>query len=121
MNSDNLDLLHHLVIDLTDHLRLHQQRGHDSLSPAEAHEITETLDGMLQRLTRRPAQSPIGKADRLEEVRQRLGECTRCDLSRRRKTIVFGQGNPQAELMFIGEAPGRDEDLKGEPFVGEAG
>ncbi|MEZ4453640.1 MAG: uracil-DNA glycosylase [Nannocystaceae bacterium] len=50
-----------------------------------------------------------------------LGACTRCPLSRTRNKIVFGVGDPDADLMFIGEAPGRDEDLQGEPFVGAAG
>lgn len=57
----------------------------------------------------------------LEEVRQYLGECTRCKLSSGRTNIVFGVGNPHARLVFVGEGPGRDEDLKGEPFVGRAG
>ncbi len=57
----------------------------------------------------------------LEEVRAELGECTRCKLHKGRHTIVFGVGNPQARLMFVGEGPGEDEDLKGEPFVGKAG
>jgi len=52
---------------------------------------------------------------------QELGICTRCKLYRGRKTIVFGEGNPSAELMLIGEAPGADEDIQGRPFVGRAG
>ena len=57
----------------------------------------------------------------LEAVREYLGECTRCKLHRGRTHIVFGVGNPKAMLMFVGEGPGRDEDLQGEPFVGRAG
>lgn len=57
----------------------------------------------------------------LEAVRQELGDCRRCDLGGRRTNLVFGVGNPEARVAFVGEAPGRDEDLKGEPFVGEAG
>ena len=57
----------------------------------------------------------------LESVRSEMGECTLCKLHKGRHTIVFGVGNPQARLMFVGEAPGEDEDLKGEPFVGKAG
>jgi len=48
-------------------------------------------------------------------------DCTKCRLAKTRTQVVFGTGNPDASLMFIGEAPGRDEDLKGEPFVGRAG
>jgi DNA polymerase len=58
----------------------------------------------------------------LRMIREDLGDCTRCPLHKQgRKQIVFGVGNPRAELMFIGEAPGADEDQQGEPFVGRAG
>lgn len=57
----------------------------------------------------------------LSEVREELGECTRCDLCEGRTNIVFGVGSSDARLMFIGEAPGYNEDKKGEPFVGKAG
>jgi uracil-DNA glycosylase family 4 len=58
----------------------------------------------------------------LRMIREDLGDCTRCKLHKQgRKQIVFGVGNPKAELMFIGEAPGADEDQQGEPFVGRAG
>jgi uracil-DNA glycosylase family 4 len=59
--------------------------------------------------------------DTLERVCSDLGDCTRCKLHRHRNKIVFGAGNPRAELMFVGEGPGHDEDLKGLPFVGRAG
>ena len=59
--------------------------------------------------------------ERLELIRQELGDCTRCKLHARRTTLVYGVGNPDADLMFVGEAPGRDEDLQGIPFVGRAG
>jgi DNA polymerase len=57
----------------------------------------------------------------LEHLRSHIGNCTKCKLSSGRKNIVFGTGSPDAKLMFIGEAPGKDEDLQGLPFVGEAG
>jgi uracil-DNA glycosylase family 4 len=57
----------------------------------------------------------------LEEVRAQIGECTRCKLHKGRHSIVFGVGSPTARLMFVGEAPGEDEDLQGFPFVGKAG
>ena len=57
----------------------------------------------------------------LETVRLDLGDCSRCRLSKGRKNIVFGAGNPQARLVFVGEGPGYEEDQKGEPFVGSAG
>ena len=58
----------------------------------------------------------------LAVIREDLGDCTRCKLhTLGRKQIVFGVGNPNADLMFVGEAPGADEDIQGEPFVGRAG
>jgi len=61
------------------------------------------------------------KASGLESLREKLGECTRCGLSATRRHIVFGEGNPEARIMFIGEAPGAVEDETGRPFVGPAG
>ena len=57
----------------------------------------------------------------LEELRAAIGDCRRCKLWPGRTHLVFGVGNPKAKLMFIGEGPGRDEDLQGVPFVGRAG
>jgi len=59
--------------------------------------------------------------EELTVIRADLGDCTRCKLHSRRKNIVFGVGDPKAELMFVGEAPGEDEDIQGIPFVGKAG
>lgn len=61
------------------------------------------------------------KTNTLEEIREEIGDCKRCKLCKQRTNIVFGVGNPNAKLMFIGEGPGHDEDVKGEPFVGRAG
>ena len=66
-----------------------------------------------------PAVAP--QADSLERIREDLGDCRRCKLSAHRTQIVFGTGNPNAELVFVGEAPGADEDEQGLPFVGRAG
>lgn len=60
-------------------------------------------------------------AKRLAAIREDIGDCRRCRLAPTRKTIVFGQGNPNAQLMFVGEAPGADEDEQGLAFVGKAG
>jgi uracil-DNA glycosylase len=83
------------------------------------------------RVTAAPAQSAPGelfylypdleKTADLAALREFIGECTRCKLAPKRTNLVFGVGNPKAELMFVGEAPGADEDLRGEPFVGRAG
>lgn len=80
----------------------------------------EYLKGMgITDLSYYPApQNPILSLDR---VRSELGDCKRCKLYKTRRTIVFGEGNEKATLMFIGEGPGYDEDAQGRPFVGKAG
>lgn len=64
---------------------------------------------------------PAATAETLASIRTDLGECRRCPLCETRKNLVFGAGSQSATVLFVGEAPGRDEDLQGEPFVGEAG
>ena len=65
--------------------------------------------------------SETSSVQTLSQIRKELGDCTRCKLFETRNSIVFGEGNPNAKLMFIGEGPGRDEDRQGRPFVGRAG
>jgi DNA polymerase len=65
--------------------------------------------------------APRSGPETLAQIRDDLGDCHRCKLAGGRKTIVFGEGNPRAELVFIGEGPGADEDEQGRPFVGRAG
>jgi len=69
-------------------------------------------------ITNTPSADP---AVALKVIRDDIGDCTRCRLHEGRHTIVFGTGNPKARLMFVGEAPGQDEDEQGLPFVGRAG
>ena len=61
------------------------------------------------------------RAKTLDELRDYIGDCRRCKLWQGRTHLVFGEGNPRARLVFVGEGPGRDEDMEGRPFVGEAG
>jgi uracil-DNA glycosylase len=71
-----------------------------------------------------PSDVAVGTAEdarTLSELRSVIGDCTRCKLAPHRTNLVFGVGSPNARLMFVGEAPGRDEDVRGEPFVGRAG
>jgi uracil-DNA glycosylase family 4 len=68
-----------------------------------------------------PRYSRDEKIAQLKEVRETIGDCTRCRLANNRKNIVFGEGDPGAKIMFIGEAPGKEEDIQGLPFVGDAG
>jgi uracil-DNA glycosylase len=94
----------------------------------EIHEQAEAAGGGPSDPPPRP--SPTGRydasqrgcgSDALLAIREQLGECSRCKLGPGRTKLVFGVGNPAAELMFVGEGPGEDEDLQGEPFVGRAG
>jgi uracil-DNA glycosylase family 4 len=69
-----------------------------------------------------PAEPPSGAdVSGLEAVRAELGDCQRCGLGHLRHLLVFGEGSPRADLVFVGEAPGADEDAQGRPFVGQAG
>jgi len=79
----------------------------------------EWMPMRLRADSRRPV---IGnKESAMALLREEIGDCRRCKLSQKRTHIVFGEGNPDARLMFIGEAPGREEDVQARPFVGEAG
>jgi uracil-DNA glycosylase len=87
----------------------------DSLRDAEVNLLSGTETDLFL------DSSETYKAKTLEELRAAIGDCQRCKLWSGRTHLVFGVGNPKAKLMFIGEGPGRDEDLQGEPFVGRAG
>ena len=65
--------------------------------------------------------SSKNKGESLSSLKDEVMKCTKCNLSKTRKNVVFGKGNIKATLMFIGEAPGYDEDIQGKPFVGKAG
>lgn len=79
-------------------------------------------DNILEIISPKPEYGVSDPLAALKVIREDLGECTRCKLHRQgRKQIVFGVGNACAELMFVGEGPGADEDAQGEPFVGRAG
>src|SRR5205809_7947044 len=92
---------------------------------AALRKIRETSDHLprASRISLAQLQSVApNKADLLAPIRERVRVCTKCrHLASSRTQTVFGVGNPEAELMFIGEAPGADEDRRGEPFVGRAG
>lgn len=94
--------LEQVVASLEDYLHCLKEEGVEGLPVADA-----------------PVQA--GSASLLQNIRRELGECTRCKLHRHRTHIVFGAGNPEARLVFVGEGPGEDEDRQGEPFVGRAG
>jgi uracil-DNA glycosylase family 4 len=95
---------------------------------AKAAAAAPTGNGMLLDVPQKapPYPGPLpgvveGERPTLDQIRRELGDCRRCKLCTGRKNIVFGVGNPRAELVFVGEGPGENEDLQGVPFVGAAG
>jgi uracil-DNA glycosylase family 4 len=93
---------------------VHKAADRSPSQPTAPQEIQEDLTPSQQAL------DPLAKLS-LVELEALAQQCTACQLHRGRTHVVFGVGNPHAELMFVGEAPGRDEDVQGEPFVGRAG
>lgn len=99
--------------------RIFEKSHSDPSAPTEpvltcSVDLTEILpDSIIQK--------NLTKTELLEHIRSVIGDCTRCPLCEHRKSIVFGEGNPDTKVMFIGEGPGAEEDLKGRPFVGKAG
>jgi uracil-DNA glycosylase family 4 len=104
---------------LAEHLKFLAELGVDGINRDAAWRSRGQAEGGRREAD--PTHRPPPSAD-LPSIRADLGDCTRCKLhTLGRRQIVFGVGNPEAELMFIGEAPGRDEDIQGIPFVGRAG
>jgi DNA polymerase len=99
--------------------------GEDQQPESAAHEHTMTASAAKSAKSKSlpiiEAQPSGDKATALDAVRADIGDCTRCRLSKQRTNIVFGTGNVNAEIMFVGEGPGADEDEQGLPFVGRAG
>ena len=94
----------------------------DARSEAESSEPSEVnRRAAAQQFSLVPEARPWPERPTLAEVRAALGECTRCRLAQGRTQIVFGDGDPAADLLFVGEGPGEQEDLQGIPFVGRAG
>jgi DNA polymerase len=100
---------------LAEHLRFYQELGIDGISrDPRWRERQEVAEG-------EPAEGGAARWT-LQSIRDDIGDCTRCKLATLgRRQIVFGVGNPDADLMFVGEGPGADEDVQGVPFVGRAG
>src|SRR5882672_4590845 len=96
----------------------------DKMSPHKAAVAPPAADeeNILAVVELKPEQGVSDPAQALKLIREDLGDCKRCPLHKQgRKQIVFGVGNPHAELLFVGEGPGADEDEQGEPFVGRSG
>ncbi|MFN3330383.1 MAG: uracil-DNA glycosylase family protein, partial [Pyrinomonadaceae bacterium] len=88
----------------------------------EVPKMTQKKEGLtISLFDEAPAQSLPVTNETLEDIRKDIGDCRRCPLHQHRTQIVHSVGNPRAKLMFVGEAPGADEDAQGQPFVGRAG
>lgn len=87
-------------------------------SPINQYPDTDNQDSLLVTAVK---DSSLDKETALNALREEIGDCQRCKLSKGRTHIVFGEGNVNAKIMFIGEAPGREEDIQARPFVGDAG
>ena len=102
-----------------------QTESGEEMSPRKAATVAMPVaieEDIFEVIALKPEQSVSDPVKALKMIREDLGDCTRCVLHKQgRKQIVFGVGNPKAELMFVGEGPGADEDAQGEPFVGRAG
>lgn len=88
---------------------------------SEKDTVTKHLQHAGPRSQRTTPANPIAPGETLEELREQVEGCTRCDLCETRTNVVFGDGNPHARILVVGEAPGKNEDLQGVPFVGAAG
>jgi DNA polymerase len=110
-------------------MKNHISSGRDSFNPVSRLIMKgkpiprreEAKQGRLPDATAASAPRVRKTSPTLPGVREELGECTRCPLHRTRKNLVFGEGSPRARLVFVGEAPGEEEDNQGRPFVGRAG
>jgi len=106
-----------IISHMKEWVKVYQDMGFDP-PPVQARKATSRKEaggiGSRQEMGARGAET-------LEALQKFIGDCKRCKLHLGRKNLVFGEGNPRARLVFVGEGPGRDEDIVGKPFVGEAG
>ena len=127
-----------LVATLRDYVDQIREEGLDGLPVSEAKAAPPAPEAPRPKVTGPAAPAPppsappptgemfskypgLESCSSLDQLHEFIGDCRRCKLWPMRTNLVFGVGNPEAELMFVGEAPGADEDLRGEPFVGRAG
>jgi len=128
--SNQTDDIDAIVTSLRRQLERRQRAGIHVLSRAEVALFDQTMPAVATDEAKVMAvsqenlfapSSPLAQVPSLEALRSAIGDCQLCKLCSGRTNLVFGVGNPHAKLMFVGEGPGRDEDLQGEPFVGRAG
>ena len=109
-----------LLRELKNYLLILEDAGYSEI-PCEAELLAKTGSSESNIPSPVKIMASSKKATQLTQVREELGDCTRCKLSQDRKNIVFGSGNPHADLVFVGEGPGAEKDEQGLPFVGRAG
>jgi DNA polymerase len=106
-----------LAVGIRNYLEYLSELGVDALPRITVPSLPTTEDSPAM-----PAEKQLPTADEtLDDIRRHLGDCTRCPLSQHRRSIVFGEGPADADLVFVGEGPGQEEDESGRPFVGRAG
>jgi uracil-DNA glycosylase len=111
-----------IVVTEVEEVLLVQPELREEMSPRKSTAVAAVAEeSIFEVLTPKPEYGVADPAAALKLIREDLGDCTRCKLHKGRTNIVFGVGDPRAELMFVGEGPGADEDAQGEPFVGRAG
>ena len=117
-----------IIRELKNAMAFYQELGYSYLPVKREHAMgllkrKDRTDGRDAEISRpeETGRAIRGRAEALIRLREEIGDCSRCKLCKSRKNIVFGEGLPEAELMFIGEGPGRDEDIQARPFVGSAG
>ncbi|MCP4606963.1 MAG: uracil-DNA glycosylase [Proteobacteria bacterium] len=101
------------------------QGGNDRVAQSSRDRVAQSSRDVLYRAAGAPSNKDLPELDNAQNallaLREEISNCTRCTLHTNRHNIVFGEGSPKARLIFVGEGPGRDEDLTGRPFVGAAG
>ncbi len=118
MPSSDQDLSGSIADSRVEMVEYQSQQAADAPAPTTAF-LASASDAAAP--TAPAEEASLAGVQTLAELRTEIGDCQRCRLCERRNTIVFGVGNPDAEIMFIGEGPGYEEDKQGEPFVGRAG
>lgn len=115
--SDDLqsDSVFQVATDLLARLRWETENG------CFGYPLSRVHAAVLKSEHRPLATMDLTKSQKLADLREEMGDCQRCSLAKYRKNLVFGEGNAEAQLVFVGEGPGRDEDAEGRPFVGAAG
>ena len=128
----NHDSVVHLARDILARLRWEMDNGCQGyLSPPPIEDVRQKAlivqageaqaEASFSKAATTENEAASSKSSQMTALQEEIGDCQRCGLCRGRKTIVFGEGNAEADLVFVGEGPGRDEDLAGRPFVGAAG